>query len=106
MEGHEPRKESEKERVQTQIDSHKKRRLEWVNTYQQELNVMQIIVSHAVPFLQRHPRAKEYILFHILIGSTPPPHLVKLDTEGVGEVERLYDEIEKDLIQKSEQRIT
>ena len=105
MEG-QPQKKTEKERAQTQIDDHKERRLEWVNTYSQELNVMEIIASHAVTFLQQHPRARDYILFHILIGSTPLPHLVKLDTGGVGEVERLYDEIEKDLIQKSEQRIT
>ena len=97
MESHQPRKESEKERAQIQIDDHKKRRLEWVNTYQQGINVMEIIASHAVTFLEQHPRARDYIHFHILIGSTPPPHLVKLDTEGVGEVEKLYDEIEKDL---------
>ena len=100
------RKESVKEGAQTEIDGHKKRRLEWVNNYPQELNVMEIIASHAVTFLEQHPRARDYILFHILIGSTPPPHILKLDTDGVGEVERLYDEIEKDLIQKNEQRIT
>lgn len=96
MEGRQD-KNVEKERVQKQIEAYTTRRKEWLKRYPKESNVMETIATHSIAFMEEHSDAKDYVLFHTLIGSTPPPHLTRLDTKSPGVVAELYNEIEKAL---------
>ena len=71
-------------------------RLLWAKKYKLA-TVMETITEHALAFEKQHPDARDYKLFHILIGSTPPPHVRQIDGEGEDSVRELFMQIDHKL---------
>lgn len=52
---------------------------EVIKIFYENPTLTELITDEAVKFKNEHPDAYEYILFHDLIGSTPPSHVKKFD---------------------------
>lgn len=83
------------------VDAFTEKRITIVKGSDDIVEAMETITSYTKTFLENHPDARDYKLFHILIGSTPPQSVVKIDYEGQDTVQRLLDTIEEAIKSKN-----
>lgn len=81
----------------TIIDALQEQRKEWYSNDNKIHGVHQTIVDWCRAIEEKYPDAREYTLFHTLIGSTPPPGLTKFDLPGDDSVMKFADSLSKNL---------
>lgn len=70
-----------------------------IEFYYSTLEGYDLIYDTAMGFKREHPDAYDYILFHDLIASTPPPWATKFDMPN-HEIEHLIEDLPKILNEK------
>ncbi len=70
--------------------------LDLIHLYYVSLEGFEFLTKSAIAFKVEHPDCYEYVLYHDLIGSTPPPGVTKFDMPN-HEIERMIIDLPESL---------